>query len=157
MKRSAMLAALALTPVLMHAQAITPTPTKASSPAQLQAKLMNSTSFEAAAGSSAASVPANVRISTGVVAPRLVHTVDVQSNPDWQWRTAGLYRTAVVAMTVDETGKPTNLKIIQSAGSDLDENVLAAVNQYRFAPGTVSNQPTSIELNLRVDITNPYR
>ncbi len=46
-------------------------------------------------------------------------------------------------MTVDATGTPTNLKIVKSAGADLDRNVLEAVGQYRFTPATVDNQASA--------------
>ncbi len=57
-------------------------------------------------------------------------------------------------MIVDKTGKPSDLKIIQSAGAGVDASVLAAVSQYRFTPGMVSNQPIATPLNLEVVISN---
>jgi TonB family protein len=60
-------------------------------------------------------------------------------------------------MIVDKTGKPSDLRIVQSASPSLDASVLAAVSQYRFAPGTVSNEPVATPLNLEVLITNNYR
>jgi TonB family protein len=61
-------------------------------------------------------------------------------------------------MIVDKTGKPSDLKIVKSAGSTgVDASVLAAVSQYRFAPGTVSNQPIAVPLDLEVVISNSYR
>jgi TonB family protein len=60
-------------------------------------------------------------------------------------------------MVVDKSGKPSDLKIIKSAGSSVDASVLAAVSQYRFTPGTVSNQPIATPLNLEVVISNSYR
>ena len=63
----------------------------------------------------------------------------------------------VVGMIVDKTGKPSDLKIVRSADPVLDQNVLAAVSQYRFTPGTVSNEPIAIPVNLEVVISNSYR
>jgi TonB family protein len=63
----------------------------------------------------------------------------------------------VVAMIVDKTGKPSDLKIVKSAGAGVDASVLAAVSQYRFTPGMVSNQPIATPLNLDVVISNSYR
>jgi outer membrane biosynthesis protein TonB len=53
-------------------------------------------------------------------------------------------------MTVDATGKPSDLKIVRSLGPVMDHNILAAVGQYRFAPGTLDGAPTSIPVNLEV-------
>jgi TonB family protein len=60
-------------------------------------------------------------------------------------------------MIVDKTGKPSDLKIVQSAGANVDASVLAAVSQYRFTPGMVSNQPIATPLNLEILITKSYR
>jgi outer membrane biosynthesis protein TonB len=53
-------------------------------------------------------------------------------------------------MTVDATGKPSDLKILQSLGPVMDHNVLAAVSQYRFTPGTLDGAPTNVPVNLQV-------
>jgi TonB family protein len=97
------------------------------------------------------------RVSTGVIAPKLVYKVDVVADSN---KTASLMNnecTVVVGMIVDKSGKPSDLKIIKSAGSSVDASVLAAVSQYRFTPGTVSNQPIATPLNLEVVISNSYR
>lgn len=96
MKLTALLTAtLALTPALLHAQPLT----------------------AAAASDTTGNAP--IRVSTGVVPPRLIHSIDIPSDPSWEWQIAGKERTAEVSMTVDATGTPTNLKIVKSAGADL--------------------------------------
>ena len=60
----------------------------------------------------------------------------------------------VVGMIVDKTGKPADLKIVKSGDPRVDASVLAAVSQYRFTPGMVSNQPIATPLNLEVVIAN---
>ena len=76
---------------------------------------------------------------------------------DTAWRATEASRTAVVAMIVDEKGVPTGLKIMKSAGTAVDRNVLAAVAQYRFKPGTLNNQPTAIPVNLEVVMVSSNR
>ena len=96
------------------------------------------------------------RISTGVIAPKLIYKVDVVADSS----TARLLNEdtkVVVGMIVDKTGRPSDLKIIKSAGPGVDASVLAAVSQYRFTPGMVSNQPIASPLNLEVVITTSYR
>ena len=58
-------------------------------------------------------------------------------------------------MIVHENGKPTDLAIVRSAGTALDKNVLAAVSQYRFKPGTLDKQPTAIPVNLQINLVHP--
>jgi len=72
------------------------------------------------------------------------------------WNVASINPTVVVAMVVDETGKPSNLKVVKSLGPTLDQNILAAVSQYRFKPATLDNQPTPIELNLEITLQRGY-
>jgi outer membrane biosynthesis protein TonB len=57
-------------------------------------------------------------------------------------------------MIVGADGVPTDLKIVQSAGPFVDHGVLAAVSQYRFKPGTVSDEPTAIPLNLEIQLVS---
>jgi TonB family protein len=107
--------------------------------------------------SAQAETPATTkRVSTGVIAPKLIYKVDVVADPN----TARMLQndtTVVVGMIVDKAGKPEDLKIVRSSGTGLDASVLSAVSQYRFTPGTVSNQPVATPLNLEVVIANEYR
>jgi TonB family protein len=119
------------------------------SPALLQAQPLS-----AAAAGDATSTP-QLRVSTGVVAPQLVHSIAVPSDMDWEWKVAGNERTAEVSLTVDATGKPTNVKIIKSAGVDLDRSVVESVGQYRFKPATVDNQAEPMGVDLTLNIVRP--
>lgn len=143
--RQALLATLFLSPVLLHAQA--------NSPAQTQIALAARPAAPAEAGAADRGTAAKtVRISTGVVAPKLVYSVSVSSEGTNPWTNVAMDKTVTVNMVVDATGKPTHLKIVKSAGPVVDHNVLAAVGQYRFEPGTVSNQAVSFPLNLEVNL-----
>lgn len=141
--RKALLAALALSPVLLHAQA--------NSPAQHQLALASTSELGAAADRG---TPLNrpLRISTGVIAPKLIHSVSVNSDTTRPWTDVAVNRTVTVGMVVDTEGKPTNLRIVKSAGPVVDRNVLQAVSQYRFQPGTVSNQAVAFPLNLEINL-----
>jgi TonB family protein len=97
------------------------------------------------------------RISTGVIAPKLVYTVDVVADQSSTARMFSSNTTVVVGMVVNKNGKPEDLKIVRSASPGVDASVLAAVSQYRFTPGMVSNQPIATPLNLEVVIANAYR
>jgi TonB family protein len=150
MIRTLFAAALALSPMLLHAQV--------NSPAQPSASQVTLASNELPAANSARNTtPGTVRISTGVVAPKLIHTVDISADNDAMWKLYPASRKVVVSMVVDETGKPTDLKIVNSIGANLDRNVLSAVSQYRFAPGTVSNQAVASPLNLEIELLAPRR
>jgi TonB family protein len=147
--RKVIVATLALTPMLLHAQANSPAQTQ-SSPASstLQSKLVQPKELNAS--EAVASTTSPLRISTGVGAPKLIHTVAIESDSSWLPSGFTFDRKTVVEMTVDATGKPSDLKILQSLGPVMDHNVLAAVSQYRFTPGTLDGAPTNVPVNLQV-------
>jgi TonB family protein len=141
--RRIIVATLFLSPMLLHAQA--------NSPAQPQSSTLQSKLIQPAVFGADRNAATSLRVSTGVNGPKLVYTVDVQSDSDFTH--AGLFeRTAVVSLMVDPSGKPSDLKIVQSVNPIMDKNVLAAVSQYRFTPGTLDDQPVSIPVNLEVVI-----
>ncbi len=153
--RKAIVAALALSPMLLHAQANSPVQSKNVPATTLQSKLVAPEKFGAVSDASTAAVKP-LRISTGVTAPKLIHSVDVQADRDAFWNVPGVNKTVVVSMIVDETGKPKDLKIVRSVSPALDVNVLAAVSQYRFTPGKLNNEPTPIELNLEINLQKGF-
>ncbi len=134
--RKLIVAILSLSSFMLHAQANTPAQTQVASNG---------------------SAPQVKRISTGVIAPKLIYKVNVVADSTGTARLLNNDTRVVVGMIVDKTGRPTDLKILQSAGAGVDASVLTAVSQYRFSPGMVSNQPIATPLNLEVVISNQYQ
>ena len=129
--RKLIVAILSLSSFMLHAQASSPAPTQVAGNGTAQVK----------------------RISTGVIAPKLIYKVDLVADSTGAARLMNDDTKVVVGMIVDKTGKPSDLKILQSAGASVDASVLNAVSQYRFTPGMVSNQPIASPLNLEVVIS----
>jgi TonB family protein len=153
--RRILIATLALSPAMLYAQAILPAqPQTATTAPALQSKLVTPALLGEPAAADHGTTP-SVRVSTGVVIPKLIFSIDIPSEPNVHWRMAGRYRSAVVEMVVDQTGKPSELKLVQSAGEDLDKSVLSAVSQYRFRPATVDSIPVPMTVALTVNIQNP--
>jgi TonB family protein len=151
--RKVIAATLALTPMLLHAQVNSPAQTPSNAPTSLHSKLVQPKEFNSSEADHGTVAP--VRISTGVVAPKLISTVQIESDSD-RPSAFPVERKTKVAMTVDATGKPSELKILQSLGPVMDRNVLAAVRQYRFAPGTLDGMPTAVPVDLEV-VLRPAR
>ena len=151
--RKVIAATLALTPMLLHAQANSPAQTQ-SSPASttLQSKLVQPKELNGSEAAASTTTP--VRVSTGVGAPKLIHTVAIESDSIWSPTGYAYERKTVVEMMVDATGKPSDLKIVRSLGPVMDHNVLSAVSQYRFTPGTLDGAPTAVPVNLEVVLRN---
>jgi TonB family protein len=140
---------------MVHAQA-----SRLAQPQAAQAPVLQS-SLAIPAGlmlSSSADTPAPgsvaERISTGVVAPKLIKTVPVEENT-FSATSYKHTREAMVSMIVDESGKPTNVKIVQSAGADLDRSIVESVKQYRYKPATVSGEVSPVQVNLHLLIREP--
>lgn len=161
MMRKFAVASLALSPLMLHAQANLPLqPQDAQRAPVLQSWLTPPTLFVAAAGTDAvAAKPSPLRVSTGVTAPRLLHSVDVDFEADSASSVCMVGNNCkfLVGMVVDKTGRPSELRILQSADKAMESSVLAAVSRYRFAPGTVSNQPINTPVNLEVDVIRSAR
>jgi TonB-like protein len=141
--RIAILATLAMSPMLLHAQAHSPAQTQATT---LQSSLVQPDDF--AADRDSATTP--LRISTGVVAPKLTYTTAIASTDEWTTRRSVVDNKVVVEMLVDEKGVPSNLKVVNSIGTEMDKNILAAVGQYRFKPGTLDHKPAAVPLKLEI-------
>jgi TonB family protein len=147
MKRT-MLAILALSSVAAFAQ--TKSPAQPESTPVLQSANVQPALFAATNGAAAAAATP-VRVSTGVVAPVLVHQVNLTANPAVpegyvKNRTVGL------SLVVDATGKPTNIKVVESAGTITDNEVVNAVSEYRYKPATLDGQAIPVDVNLNVTI-----
>jgi TonB family protein len=145
--RKAILAVFALSPMLLHAQANSPAQPQALT---LQSKLVQPDDFAADRGTT----PASFRVSTGVVAPKLIYAVSVESTDEWSARRSAFDKKVVVEMLVDEKGVPSDLKVVNSIGTEMDKNVLAAVSQYRFKPGTLDSKPAAVPLKLEIVLHN---
>ncbi|MBW4038993.1 MAG: TonB family protein [Acidobacteria bacterium] len=149
MKRT-MLAILAISPVLLHAQA--KSPAQPSSTPVLQSSNTQPAAFAAVSASDRdIAAPAPVRISTGVTPPTLIHSVNVDTNHILQMP-VGQPQNVTVDMIVDENGKPSNVKVVKSADIFTDRGVVSAVNQYRYKPATLNGSPVPMAVTLQFTI-----
>jgi len=156
--RKVIAATLALTPMLLHAQANSPAQTQLPAPpATLNSKLIQPKEFNSSEADHGIAHVAPLRISTGVTAPKLISTVPIESDSDRTLQGFVVDRKTVVEMTVDATGKPSDLKIVRSLGPVMDKNVLVAVSQYRFTPGTLDGEPTAVPVVLEVVLRSSLR
>jgi len=156
--RRVIVATLALTPMLLHAQVNSPAQTQTSGTSTtLQSKLVQPKELNSSEADHGTAHVAPSKISTGVIAPKLATTVQIESDFDPTPRGFNIERKTVVAMLVDATGKPSDLKILHSLGPVMDRNVLAAVSQYRFTPGTLDGHPTTVPVNLELVLRSPIQ
>jgi len=94
----------------------------------------------------------NLRVSTGVKAPALVQSVDVAVPQNTVYATIPVGSQVELSLTVDRNGLPQNIQVVKSLNPDRDANVVAAVRQFRFRPGTMDHMPIPVNVNLTVTI-----
>jgi TonB family protein len=156
MTRTAALAVLLLSPLMVHASASSPAqPQAATGMPALHASVKAPQGFMLAAASNddkVAGQASTVRVSTGVVAPKLIHTEDLHRTVVSTGDLTAATHAAVVEMVVDEKGKPSGVKILQSAGPGYDQDLLTSVSKYRFQPGTLDGQAAAVPVKLEITI-----
>jgi TonB family protein len=141
--RNILVATLALAPVLVHAQAVTPAQPGAQTPV-LESKLVSPKAADSAA-------PANFTQPTAILLePKLVKWTNVDEDGRDVMRDHE--RSVTVSMTVTERGVPTHLKVVDSDDPLLNRGVLEAVAQYRFSPASLDSRPTAMPLVLKVRV-----
>ncbi len=148
--RKAVLATLALSPMLLHAQANLPAQPQTSVASPLYANLSSETPNPAEPNHPVT----HRRVSTGVVAPKLIHSENITTRGDARWSAIPMHAKAVVNLVVDAEGKPTNIQLEGSFGPAMNRNIVESVSRYRFQPGTVSNQPVPAPVTLELNINN---
>ncbi len=148
MKRT-MLAILAMSPLMMHAQ-VKSSAQPGSTPI-LESSNVRPAALAGIKSADNSATPTAIRVSSGVTAPVLVHSVEV----DRAHLLAGAAsedRVVRIAMTIDEAGKPTDLKVVQSTDKFTDEAILAAASQYRFKPAMLNGTAVPIEMTVNFRI-----
>ena len=137
-----------LSPILLLAQASPPAQPKTPSPPAEMSSLVQPTKSTASSNNETAitSTSSPVRVSEGIVAPKLIHSADIK----WAGDADSTDKIVVVHFTVDPTGKPVNLSVVSSTSPTMNRSVLEGVKQYRFQPGTLDNSPYSVPMNLEI-------
>jgi len=99
-----------------------------------------------------ASAPTPVRVSTGVVEPVLLGSAALSLPEDFSLDFIPSGAQVSLALTVDQNGQPQNVHVVKSFNPFWDSRVVDAVRQFHYKPGTVSNQPVPVDVNLTVNI-----
>ena len=84
-------------------------------------------------------------------APKLVRSVPLTLSLA-DMRAEADHSVVVVRLTVDVTGKPTNLVIARSAGTAVDRRALESVKQYEFQPAREGGKPVAASVTVSIDL-----
>jgi hypothetical protein len=100
-----------------------------------------------------ASTPANpIRVSTGVVAPQIENASSITLPTEFAAVSLPNDAKIGLKLTVDAQGNAHNIKVTKSLNPFWDARIVEAVEKAHYHAGTVSNQPTPMDLNLDVTI-----
>jgi TonB family protein len=89
------------------------------------------------------------RVGKGVSPPGITHKVDPQYSEEAA--KAGLVGKVLLQVVVGTDGKPRDMKVIRSLGLGLDENAIAGVGAWEFAPGNKDGQPVNVRVRIEVN------
>ena len=96
-----------------------------------------------------AAAPGVYRVAGNVRPPRVIREVDARFNETARrMRFSG---NVIVSLVVDENGDPQSVRIARPLGLGLDEEAVAAVQQWRFAPATKDGKPVPVEMAVEVN------
>jgi protein TonB len=84
----------------------------------------------------------------GVSAPRAIYDPDPEFSEEA--RKVKHQGTVVLAIVVDSSGHPRNIRVARSLGMGLDEKAVEAVQKWKFTPGMRDGVPVAVQVNIEV-------
>jgi periplasmic protein TonB len=90
-------------------------------------------------------------ITVGMTKPTIVH--QVQPRYTELARRAGIQGTVIVEAVIDQKGYVTNARVLRGLPMGLDRAAVEAIQQWRFKPATLANQPVKVYFTLTVNFT----
>lgn len=84
------------------------------------------------------------RVGGDVRPPRMVNKVNVPFIEDAH--NQKIPGDVVISFYVDLQGMPQDIRLLRGAGHGIDEQAVAAVQQYRFKPGTKNGVPVAVRI-----------
>jgi len=89
-----------------------------------------------------------MHVGAGVTPPKVVYSV----NPDFTTAARHLKMGGMteVYLWVGADGTPSHLAIVRAVGLGLDEEAIAAVSKYKFAPAMLNGKPVKVDINMDV-------
>jgi len=87
-------------------------------------------------------------IGRSITPPVLIFQVDPEFSEEA--RQAKYQGMVLLAIEVDASGHPANIRVLQGLGMGLDEKAIQAVSQWRFRPGLQNGKPVATPATIQV-------
>ena len=101
---------------------------------------------------SLAATPAAHRVSTGITAPQIENSTTINITGDASLASYPNPAKAVLRLSLDQTGKPSNIQFVQSLSPTMNARVIEAVREFRWRPATLDNQTIPVDVDLIVQV-----
>jgi hypothetical protein len=93
-----------------------------------------------------------VRVSTGVIAPTLLNSIGLTIPQSLPKDSIPVDAQIGLTLTVDENGKPQDVRVVKGINAFWDARVSDTVRQFHYRPGTIDAKPIPVDMNLTVTI-----
>ena len=93
-----------------------------------------------------------IRISTGVIAPKLVNSLKLDLPAAASWEPLPNDGQVTLSLVVDEKGQAHNVQVTRPLNRFWDARVQQAVEKAQYRPAMIDNQAIPMSLNLVVKI-----
>ena len=96
--------------------------------------------------------PIKITKDSGITPPKLLSGPDPIFNDfakEHLMKTASV--VSVIGLVVDANGNPQRIFVVRPVGVGLDEDAVAAVSHYRFAPAAQNGAPVPVRINIEVN------
>jgi len=91
-------------------------------------------------------------ISTGVTNPHLVYSTHIDIPAEAISSAFPNPAQVVLRLSLDATGSPTSVQVLQSLTQDIDARIIAAVRQFRWTPAVLDNTAIPVDMKLVVQV-----
>ncbi len=117
-------------------------------PIEARARTIRKARVEAM-GPKQAAVSPPFRVGNGVSAPKLLYKVEPQYSEEA--RSAKYAGTVLLKVVVDVDGLAKNIQVVNGLGLGLDEQAVAAIQQWKFKPGEKDGLPVPVQASIEIN------
>ena len=88
------------------------------------------------------------KIGGDVTAPKVLYKIEPQYSP--QPKREKIQGTVLLGLVITADGQPQEIHVIKGLNTDLDNNAVKAVSQWKFQPATKEGNPVAVEAHIEV-------
>lgn len=119
----------------------------------LVASLLSAVTLAASAATpKPTTTPTSHSVSTGITAPQLQSSAVIHIASDDSLTSFPNPAKMLLRVSLDESGKPTAIRVVSSFAPTVNTKIVALVQQFRWSPAMLDNQAIPADVNLVVEV-----